>query len=334
MKYTQFAQGLWEDDTFLTHSPEQKIISFYLLTAPGKNLAGIRDMGFKMASNAVGMTLESFKSALNGLMETFPDWYMYDAATNEFALIQYPKWMHAGIKGLAAKILSQDIAKIRSLPILKAILSNNPTSIAAEYLAQFRRLNIAVQRAKIMPELPLESEKTPFSIGGAQLSENQEEDILNINLNINNTINSIGTESTQPSDVLKILPKGKKSKKLCAAAAPPPTVEEVTAYAVEVLTKKRAQISKTVTQPEFKDVELWAGDFAARFVSYYSAEARDWKQSNGRPLVSWKAAVTGTWSDTLYHLLFSGKAYRAYGVQQQYGKQLPAIVAPAYSRRV
>lgn len=327
MKYTTFPMGLWTDDKFLTHSPEQKQLALYFWTCPERNLSGVIKMGFKHSANCLGFTLDSFTSAFTALLETFPTCYAYDKQTNEFALIDYPRWMLANIKGRALNILQQDIAKIESPEILKLILKHNPTSLTAEYLAQFRRLNIALQREKLHPEAP----ENGFSIGGAQIADNQLIEPLNVNVNVNYI--NIGGETPDQQPVFEIQPKGKKRKENKAILPPPvPGLDEVRDYAIELLKKKREEINKKAKQPEFIDIECWAADFASRFVSHY--EAREWKQSNGRALVSWKAAVSGTWSDTLYSLIFTGKAYRAYGVQQQKLIPTPQIVAPNYQRRV
>lgn len=132
--------GIWNDDTFLSMSPEQKLQYLYLHTAPNATQCGIYKISFKVASFHLGFTHAPFESALRGLCAAFPELVMYDEETGEIALLNYPRQLLTNASPRIWKQVTGELRNVKSIQLLKEVIKRNSATAGAVYLQRLRQL--------------------------------------------------------------------------------------------------------------------------------------------------------------------------------------------------
>lgn len=159
---------IWADDTFLSMSPEQKLIFIYLHTSPYVTQCGIYKLQLKTMGFHLGYMSSPVESALAGFCLAFPDFVAWDKETGEVALLQYPNLF---LKDAPQKIWNyvvKELAEVQSIELLKRVIEKSSATTSKPYLSRLRSLNMEIQNAR------RENENTLLDIDVAQEVESQE----------------------------------------------------------------------------------------------------------------------------------------------------------------
>lgn len=139
---------MWADDTFLSMSPEQKLIFIYLHTSPYVTQCGIYQLQIKTMGFHLGYTSSPIESALTGFCAAFPDFAAWDRETGEIALLQYPNLF---LKDAPQKIWNyvvKELSEVQSMMLLKKVIEKSSATTSKPYLSRLRAINMEIQNQK------------------------------------------------------------------------------------------------------------------------------------------------------------------------------------------
>lgn len=134
--------AIWNDDTYLSMSPEQKLLFLYIHTSPSASQCGIYKISTKVGGFHLGFTHAPFDSALRGLCAAFPDLVAYDQHTSEIAILQHPKNVLTNASPKIWKQVAGELRNVKSQQLLKQVISVNSATASAPYLQRLRQLQM------------------------------------------------------------------------------------------------------------------------------------------------------------------------------------------------
>lgn len=141
--YRSIATRMWEFDDFLSMSPEQRYLYIFLSTNPASTTCGIYELQFKTMAFQSGLVSAPFESALRGLSLAHPSMVIVDWETNEVCLPMQPRTTLVDASPRVWKHVTKEIEKVKSKPLLRAMIEANSSTIGAYYRAHLNRLTIA-----------------------------------------------------------------------------------------------------------------------------------------------------------------------------------------------
>lgn len=139
--------AIWNDDTYLAMSPEQKLLFLYIHTSPAATQCGIYKISTRVGGFHLGFTHTPFDSALRGLCAAFPDLVAYDQHTNEIAILQHPKNVLTNASPKIWKQVAGELRNVKSQELLKLVIARNSATASAPYLQRLRQIQMEVINA-------------------------------------------------------------------------------------------------------------------------------------------------------------------------------------------